>query len=517
MTDDPLKPLSPLPLTDLDPILDTPPREFETTPTKGDGLGNRTARGAAVTLGGQGVRMLLQFVSVIVLARLLSPQDYGLMAMVLVVVGIGEIFRDFGLSAAAIQSKCLTHAQRDNLFWINTGIGVILSVIVFLGASVVAELFGQPELAAITRVLAVTFIINGLATQYRAGLNRQLRFGPLAICDVLSQLFGLIVAVVLAAIGAGYWALVAQQLTAVLSVLVGVVAFGRWVPGLPSRGAQMKPFLRFGWNLMGTQLVGYTSNNLDTLTIGLRFGADSLGVYNRAFQLLMRPLNQLRIPTTSVAMPVLARLQHDIARSNGYVLRGQVAFGYTIVPGLALAAGASVPLVALFLGGQWAQVAPIVSLLAIAGICQTLSYVGYWVYISRGLTGHLFRYTCLTFVLQLICILIGSTWGVVGVAGGYAAAAVLEWPLSLWWLSRRTPLPAKGLWLGALRILACAIPAGLLAFGVTLVTSELPSFLSALCALLAGAALYGAAIWLVPVVRKDVAGVTDIVRRTIRR
>ncbi|WP_448621148.1 lipopolysaccharide biosynthesis protein [Geodermatophilus sp. URMC 65] len=472
----------------------------------GDGLGRVAARGAGVTLAGQGARILLQLASVTVLARLLDPRDYGLFAIGLVVVGIGEVVRDLGLSTAAIRAPSLSRLQRDGLFWLNTAAGVVLALAAVLAAEPVAATFGEPQLVPVIRLLAVTFLLNGLVAQYRAGLTRDLRFGALASTDVLAQVLALTTAVVTATLGAGYWALVAQQLTQGAVVLVTAVALARWLPGRPQRGAGLRPFLRFGGGVTGTQLVYYLGNNLDNIALGLWAGPAALGVYNRGYQLLMNPLNQVRAPASNVAIPVLARLQEDPARSGEYLRRGQLALGYTLVAGMALGAGAAVPLVDLVLGDRWAAVAPVLALLAVAGSAQTLAYVGNWVYLSRGLSGALLRYTVATLVLSAACIGIGSRWGVVGVAAGYAAAAVLEWPLSLWWLSRVTVIPVRPLLLGALRVSACAVAAGGASFlGTELVAGAHP-VLRIAAGVMGGLAVYGAAAAL-PVVRADLRGV----------
>jgi PST family polysaccharide transporter len=289
-------------------------------------------------------------------------------------------------------------------------------------------------------------------------------------------------------------------------VLVLVVALGRWVPGRPRRGVGLGPLVRFGGGLTGTHLVFYVGNNLDNLVLGLTAGPAALGVYNRGFQLLMTPLNQLRSPATTVAVPVLSRLQDDPGRAGDYLRRSQLALGYSLVAGMAVAAGTAGPLVHVMLGDRWAEVAPVLALLAVAGSAQTLSFVGYWVYLSRGLSGALFRYTLLTLALNALCIGVGSRYGVVGVAAGYATAALLEWPLSLWWLSRLTVLPVRGLLAGALRISACAVTAGTAcAATVALVPGwQAPGQLAAGVA--AGLAAYGLAT-LVPAVRRDLAGV----------
>jgi O-antigen/teichoic acid export membrane protein len=479
-------------------------------------LGRVAARGAGVTLAGQGARILLQLASVTVLARLLSPEDYGLLAVGLVVVGIGEVFRDLGLSTAAIRTPDLTRAQRDGLFWLNVAAGTVLAAVALLAAGPVAAAFGEPELADIVRCLSLTFLLNGLAAQYRAGLTRELRFGAVAGVDLGAQLVAFGVAVTAAVAGAGYWALVAQQLTQGAVALVLVVALGRWVPGRPRRGVGLWPLVRFGGGLTGTHLVFYVGNNLDNLVLGLTAGPAALGIYNRGFQLLMTPLNQLRSPATSVAVPVLSRLQDDLDRSGEYLRRSQLALGFSLVAGMALVAGAAGPLVDVLLGDRWAQVAPVLALLAVAGSAQTLSFVGFWVYLSRGLSGALFRYTMVTLALSAACIGAGSWFGVVGVAAGYATAALLEWPLSLWWLSRVTVLPVRALYLGALRITACAVTAGTACHAATQLTAGWPSAGRLAAGLLAGLAAYGLAA-LVPGIRRDLAGVVAWGRQMVAR
>lgn len=475
-------------------------------------LGARAARGAAVTLGAQGGKVLVQVASVVVLARLLSPHDYGLIAMVVAIIGIGELVRDFGLSSAAIQAPTLSKKQRDNLFWINTGIGVGLAIVVYLGAGLLAQVYKQDELIPIAHALSLIFVLNGLATQYRADLVRRLKFTRLAIADISAPAIALVLAIIAGLLGWGVWALVIQQLTQAFVLLVIVAVSAHWIPGLPKRHAELGPLLRFGGNLLATQLVGYISNNVDSVVIGVRFGTTALGFYSRAFQLLMTPLNQVRIPLTTVALPVLSRLTAQARRFNEYISQGQLALGYTLVAGLGLVAGASEPITAIFLGEQWLSVAPILRLLAIAGIFQTLAFVGYWVYVSRGLTGDLFRYTLLSSAIKVVCILVGSQWGVVGVAAGYAIAPALSWPISLWWLSRRTEVPTRRLYGGAGRILTFVIASGGAASLVSFLLDPWGSWAQLGGAVLTTAIVYGLAALAVPPIRRDFVMVIRLIR-----
>lgn len=480
-------------------------------------LGRRAARGGLVTIGGQLLKLVVQLLSVVLLARALTPADYGLVAMVLAVIGVADIFRDFGLSSAAVQARTLSVAQRDNLFWLNLGIGAGLAALVATGAPLLAMVYGRPELIDLARVLAVTFVLNGAATQYRADLNRRMRFSSLAAADVVAPAIGLAVALVSAALGAAYWAIVIQQLSTILVMLVLVVAFGRWVPHGWRRREPMDGLVRFGFSLMASQVLGYLGKNVDSLTIGIRFGATPLGFYNRAFQVLMTPLGQLRAPTTTVALPVLASLQDDDVRFGDYLRRGQLVMGYTLVAGLGLVIGGAEPLTALLLGPRWMSVTPLLTVLGIAGMFQSLAYVGYWVYLARGMTSALLQYTLVTTSMMVLAILVGSTWGVLGVACGYAVSAGLEWPLSFWWLSRRVEIPARHLVWGALRIIGFTLAIAVAVFVVdSAMGGQSPWTRTAVCVGVA-AAVYGLLVLAVPFYRRDVGTVLRLVRKGLIR
>lgn len=479
-------------------------------------LGQQAARGVLLTVSAQLVKIGLQVGGVVVLARLLTPGDYGLVAMVTAIVGVAEIFRDFGLSAAAVQAKRLSRAQRDNLFWLNTAAGGLLAVLVITCAPLIALWYGRSELTDLARVLSLVFLMNGMTTQYRAGLNRELRFSHIAVVDIAAPIVALALAIVVARAGGGYWSLVAQQLATSFVLLVGAVAFARWIPRLPRRREPMGDLLTFGWHLAGSQLVGYVGNNVDSLTVGYRFGAEPLGLYNRAFQLLMTPLGQLRQPTTTVALPVLSRLKEDREGSDRYVQRGQLALGLTLVAGLGVVVGAASPITSIFLGGQWLQVEPILRLLAVAAMFQTLAYVGYWVYLAHGLTKELLQYTLISVPIKIICILVGSHWGVVGVAWGYAVAPALAWPLSFWWLARKSSIAVGKLFAGAGRILVLSSFVAASSYAACVLAQGWSRWPQLGLAIAFAGAVYSVTM-LVPKFRRDVLGVLEIARRGMTR
>ncbi len=210
----------------------------------------------------------------------------------------------------------------------------------------------------------------------------------------------------------------------------------------------MRALVVFGWNLVATNLISYGASQIDTILVASRFGTTSVGVYNRAYQLVMTPLSQMRSPLTNVALPVLSRIQHDRERFDAFVVGGQLALGYCFGIPLLLVAGLADPLVQILLGPQWTQAAPFLRCFAIAGLLSTLAFVGYWTYVARGLAHQLFRYTMVATVIKVVCVVTGSFFGLEWIAIGFMVAPALEWPLSLYWLSRITPFPARSLMVG---------------------------------------------------------------------
>ena len=396
-------------------------------------------------MAGQGIKFVVQIGSLVILARLLTPQDYGLMAMAWVVVSAAEVVRDFGLSAAAVQAKELSQAQRDNLFWINLTVGTALTVVVLITADLIGRAYGQPELATVTRGMAVIFLLNGAATQYRASLNRALRFTAVAVSDTASVIAGLVAAVALAFAGAGFWALVGQQLVQSLVALVLLIGYGRWLPGRPRRHAQMRALVTFGANEMVAQLINYFSRNIDTVLVGVRFGLTELGFYSRAYSLVRLPINQISNPAANVALPVLSRLQDDPARFRVYVLRGQSVLVHLMALLFGFLAAQADPIVALTLGSQWSPIVPFLVILAVGGVFEVASSAAQWVITARGRAGSYLRLMLFTRTLMIGLIVLGSVWGTIGVAVAYSLSCVLICVVAILWAGRVAGAPAGAL------------------------------------------------------------------------
>ncbi len=475
-------------------------------------LGGKAVSGVGATVLWQGVRTGLLALSIVVLARLLSPSDYGLLAMVTAVIGVGELLRDLGLSVAAVQAKRLLPDEKTNLFWVNTGAGLILGLVVFLSSWGLAGLYNEPRLVLITQVLASTFFINGIATQFKAQINRDLRFMALGLSEALPQALGLALAVGAALAGAGYWALVVQAVSVALISLLLNIGFARWLPGLPKRGAPVTRFLRFGGSLAGTQGMAYLSKNIDNVLLGVVYDPVVLGFYSRAYQLIVLPLTQLTAPLSRVAIPILARLQDDRAQFVRYLRSGQFFTVMIASVFYASMVGLGAPLVMIVLGDKWLPVVPILQALAVSGIFRAMGQVPYWIFVAFGLTGAQLRLYLVTQPIIVVAILAGLPWGAVGVAVGSSAGYFVFWFAQMWWAGRKSPIATGPLILSGLVLVAIfAVPVA----GIGLLVSALvPQPIVAVAIGLGASALYAAVVViLVPPYRATVSVVGGVLAR----
>lgn len=430
-------------------------------------LGRTAVRGASATMLGQVVRIVILLLSTVILARLLVPRDFGLMAIIASVVALGELVRDFGLSTAASREEHLTRGQQSNLFWINTGLGTVLTVIAFLVAPTLAAGFGEPSLVPIMQAISVVFFLGGVSTQFRAELARQLRFGALAVVDTVPVIVGLIAALVYAAWERTFWVLVIQQLATAIAGLVLAVALARWLPGLPDRSASIRQLMSFGIGLFGTQSVAYVTKNVDNVAIGIAWGAGPLGIYSRAYQLLMMPINQISAPMTRVAVPVLTRVAEDTARYVRYLQSGQLLGGVVLGLAYGMCAGLADPLVRVVFGDNWAAMVPVFQVLAVGGIFRALNQITFWMFLAKGKSIAQFKFYLVTQPVIVAAMLAGIPWGPTGVAVGHTVGYFVHWIVSYWWCGKVTDTPTRELFIaGCKQVGIFAVPAliiGLLA------------------------------------------------------
>ena len=380
-------------------------------------------------------------IGTVVLARILTPEDYGLIGMVAVVTGFIAVFKDLGLSAATIQRSEVNNEQVSTLFWLNVVLSVGIMMVTLAVSPVVAWFYGEPKLTAITAAYAIGFLFGGLAVQHEALLRRRMRFAVLAVSEIVSLVLSITVAIVLALNGARYWALVGSQLTLGLTYTIAIWFACRWRPRLPSRNSGVRSMIAFGGNLTGFGLVNYFARNLDNLLIGRFWGAEQLGLYARAYQLLLLPIEQINAPITAVAVPVLSRLKDNPERYRSAYLRLLEKVALLTMPGMAFMIASSDLLVLIVLGPKWIQVSRIFSLLGLVGLLQPVASTAGWLFVTQGRTNDMFKWGVIGSVLTISSILLGLKWGALGVAASYSLTYVIViTPLLSWYVSRTGPI-----------------------------------------------------------------------------
>src|SRR5271157_460303 len=394
-------------------------------------LKGRSVRGGLLTLTSQGTTFVVQSVATVVLARLLMPADFGLVAMVTAITGLGQAFSDLGLSEATIQREEISHEQVSTLFWINVAIGLGLMLITMGLAPVLVWFYHEPRLKNLTIVLSLTFLIGGLKVQHNALLQRQMRFASMAIRDLVAYALTVATVIVMALRGAGYWALVAFPLTFNSTIVALTWLMVRWVPGLPRRGAKVGSLVAFGGNVAGSYLINYLNRNMDNVLIGWYWGASPLGFYSRAWNLLLRPVNQLNAPLSTILVPSLSRLQNDPERFARYYLRVANLLMWIVAPLFGFLFVGAEPVIILVLGNKWRAVAPVFQFLSITALGQVLYGPTMWLFVCRGQSGRMMKLLLILTPIVIVSYAIGLPFGIKGVAlsGSLVFIAIFPWIL----------------------------------------------------------------------------------------
>jgi PST family polysaccharide transporter len=406
-------------------------------------LAANAASSAFVTILSQALRFLISVTGTVVLARLLSPEDYGLIGMVITVTGFIALFKDLGLDAATIQRPHISSSQLNTLFWINVSLGALVALLTAAIAPAVAWFYGEPRLNLITIVSAIGFFLNGIVVQHEALLRRRMRFTTLGTIELVSLIVGYAVAISLALHHAGYWALVFSQLAQASTRSLAFWLVTDWRPGLPSTFAGVGSMLAFGGNFTGFSIINYFARNLDNVLIGRYWGVQALGLYSRAYQLLLLPIEQINSPLSAVALPALSRLANSPDRYRRAYLRVLEKVAMLTMPLMALMIVTSDWIVQLTFGRGWRGVSPILSLLGIFGLIQPIGNTGGWLYITQNRTKDMLRWGLIGGSINIVSIIVGLPWGATGVAASYSLCGlIIVSPLMFWFLGRTGPVRA---------------------------------------------------------------------------
>lgn len=384
-------------------------------------------RGAGVTVFSQAALFAIQMIATVVLARLLTPADFGVVTMV---TTFSLLLMNFGLNGfteAVLQREEIDHTLASNLFWINLGVGVLL-MIGFAGAgSLLAKFYGDARVSRIASGMSLTIFITSISVLHLALLKRAMRFSAVSTNDVLARVVSVAVSIVLAWKGWGYWALVAGAVAVPLSTGIGAWSMCRWVPRLPRRALGTASMVRFAMNIYGRFSVNYFARNMDNLLVGWRFSAQSLGFYKKAYDLFAFSASQLVSPLTVVSVSALSRLNRDPLQYKRYLLRAMAVVAFV---GMGIGAFLTLvgpDLIRLLLGPGWEEAGRIFTFFG-PGIGIMLLYGTHgWIHLSIGRADRWFRWGLLEFAVTGLLFILGLLWGPAGVA--------VAWTVSFWILA----------------------------------------------------------------------------------
>ena len=435
-------------------------------------LKEKTIRGGLARLCAQGADFVLRLASLMVLARLLGPTDFGLVGMVTALTGVLALFRDFGLSAAAVQRPNVTEEQISTLFWINIAVGTLLAFLTAAVAPLIATFYHEPRLLGIAYALACSFLFNAAGIQHGALLQRQMRFTMLAIVSMISLLVSTAIGIGGAMVGYGYWALVAMTLAQPLVISLGVWLASGWIPARPRRGVGIRSMVHFGGVLTLNGLVIYVASNLEKILLGRFWGADALGLYGRAYQLSNIPASNLNSAVGEVAFSALSRLQHDPVRLKAYFLKGySLVLAMTLPITVACALFAD-DIVLVFLGLKWKPAGIIFRLLAPTILVFAVANPLSWLLTSLGLVRRSLKMSLVIAPIMIVSYVIGLPYGPKGVAFAYSAVMILWIIPVIVWSVHGTGISVRDVLLTAGRPSVSSIVAAALAFTVRLLYAK---------------------------------------------
>jgi polysaccharide transporter, PST family len=407
-------------------------------------LKHRSVHGAVLTFGAQGFRIVLQLGSQIVMMHLLDPAAFGLIAMIMPVLSLVQIFNELGLTQATIQRSEITHDDLSALFWISLGISGGLAVILALAAPLVAIFYHEPRLVPVVICSASLLLLSGASAQQIALMNRRMRYAALATIDVACAAMAVCVGIATALAGFGYWSLVLMQAANSLTIAMLAWALSDWRPSWRPRATGALELVRFGGHLTAFNVLGYAENNLGNILLGRLCGSVALGIYDRAFKLVIVPWWQISLPVARVAIALLSRLRgcdELYIRAHHRMLQGLLL---AALPGLIWASMSADRLVPMVLGPDWSAAVPVVSWLSLATTLVPFGSGAYWLYVSQGRVADQLRWGCVSATAVIVSMVIGVYWGPVGVARSYAAFAIIIQGSQLWGATRQGPVTLAG-------------------------------------------------------------------------
>lgn len=368
---------------------------------------------------------LIRAGSLVVLARLLEPEDFGLVGMATAVIGVFSLFKNAGLWMVTVQRETITDEQISTLFWINLSVGALLVILSLVIAPILVSFYHEPRLWEITVALGIGFLFSGAGVQHSAILQRRMAFGVISMVDILSLIISSAMGIAIAMRGHGYWALVSVPVITPAVSTVGFWLVAGWVPGMPCRGREIGAMIRFGGKATLGGVITYYAYNLDKILLGRYLGPDAVGVYGRAYYLATIPSESLNSATAGVLFSALSRLQNDPIRLKSYFLKSYELLFSLALPVAVTCALFADDIIVVALGEKWKEAGVILRLLTPIVCALVLIYPIYIMLVAFGRIDRHLRSLIAFAPLLISAYVIGLPYGVTGVAAAYSIVMIL--------------------------------------------------------------------------------------------
>ncbi len=389
-------------------------------------LGRRALRGGIVSVAIQYGNGVLQIGASIILARLLTPEDFGLVAIVTVLTSFAPLLIDFGLGDATAQRSRLTQSQASSVFWLSSGIGLAVAVAVAACSPLIARMYGDPRLQAIALCSAITFLLSGLSVQHLALLRRTMQFGRIGRIQVIGTLAGIMVAVVLASSGSGYWALVLRPITSSFCVACGAWVACKWRPRFPVLDDGVISMVRFGLHVIGYSVTVTLARSVDRIALGLVQPPAQVGYYQNATNMYENSMQTALIQMHTVGSTALSKLQSDPSAFREKYEAALSMLAYFLMPLGAILSVTGEDLTVILLGEKWRVAGSLLSILALRGIFQVVESSSGWIHLAIGRPDRWRRWGIVTTLVLVAAVIGGLPFGPNGVATAVVVACILN-------------------------------------------------------------------------------------------
>jgi PST family polysaccharide transporter len=388
-------------------------------------LGRLALRGGTASVAIQYGNGVLQLVASVILARLLAAEDFGLVAIVTVLTSFAPLLIDFGLGDATAQKSKITQSQISSLFWLSSGFGLAIAVIVAACSPLIALIYREPRMEAVALCFAITFVLFGMSNQHLALLRRTMQFARIAKIQIFSTFAGVVIAIFIAICGYGYWALVLRPIASSLCVAIGAWLTCRWRPGFPVFDYEVKSMVRFGLHVVGFSVTYSLAKAVDRVVLGLFYRPDQVGYYQNAMILYDNSILSTLVQLHTVGSAALSKLQSNHAALRHKYEAALSAVAFFGMPAAAILSVTAQDLTVMLLGEKWRAAGLLLSIIALRGIFQVVEGSQGWLHLSIGRADRWRNWGVASLVVQVVAVFGGLPFGVTGVAVAVVMASVL--------------------------------------------------------------------------------------------